>query len=69
MDDLFKEEVKKDIKEIRHTLISIDKTLAVNTQSLEHHVKRTDLLERIILVFLSAIVVGIISGFVKLIFF
>jgi hypothetical protein len=38
-------EIKKDIKDIKDTLASIDKTLAVNTVSLEVHVKRTSLSE------------------------
>lgn len=45
MDEVSSKAVRKDIEYIKRTLVSIDKTLALQHQSLETHIKRTDLLE------------------------
>lgn len=38
--------MEKEIATIRAILIRMDKTLVVNTKSLEEHIKRTELLEK-----------------------
>lgn len=65
MDDL--KEIKTDIKEIKKNVNEIHLVLARNTQSVEHHVKRSDLseariyrVEQWLLGLLSALVIGII---------
>lgn len=46
MDELTSKAVRKDIDHIKRTLFSMDKTLALQQQSLDQHIKRTDLLEQ-----------------------
>lgn len=64
------EELKQDIREIKTDIVEIKTTLARNTESLEHHVKRTDLnevriytLEKWLLGSLAAILLAIITKF------
>lgn len=45
MDEFSKHKLTKEIEHIKKSLMSIDKTLALQHQSLETHIKRTDLLE------------------------
>jgi hypothetical protein len=45
MDEFSAKKLIKDVDHIKRTLTNIDKTLALNTQSLEVHIKRSDLLE------------------------
>jgi cell division septal protein FtsQ len=66
------EEIQRDIKEIKHAIHAIDKTLAVNTQSLVEHVKRTELaetrlsrVERWVVSLLTAILVGVVGLLVR----
>jgi len=40
------DEIKKDISLIKSSIVKIDKTLAINTKSLEEHMRRTELLEK-----------------------
>lgn len=46
MDEISSKAVRKDIEHIKRSLASMDKTLALQHQSLEIHIKRTDLLEQ-----------------------
>ena len=62
------DDIKADIKDIKESVHRIDRTLAINTESLVHHVKRTDVAERRIerveswmLGLLSAILVAILG--------
>lgn len=41
-------EIKNDISEIKKDITDIKITMSVNTASLEHHVKRTNLLEELV---------------------
>lgn len=45
MDDFSAKKLMKDVDHIKRTLVNMDKTLALNTQSLEVHIKRSDMLE------------------------
>jgi chromosome segregation ATPase len=40
------ERIEVKVDEIKESIASIDKTLAINTESLITHIKRTDLLEK-----------------------
>ena len=46
MDDFNKHKISKDIEQIKKSLTSIDKTLALQHLSLDTHIKRTNLLEQ-----------------------
>ncbi len=46
MDELTSKAVRKDIEQIKKTLTSMDKTLALQQQSLDLHIKRSDMLEQ-----------------------
>ena len=45
MDDFTAKRLIKDVDHIKRSLANVDKTLALNTQSLIEHVKRTNQLE------------------------
>lgn len=46
MDEFTSKRLMKDMDFVKKTLHSMDKTLALNTQSLIEHAKRTDILEK-----------------------
>lgn len=56
------EEIKQDLKEIKVDIADIKIDVAKNTISLEHHIKRTDMLQHLV----TALVIAIIGGIIKL---
>jgi hypothetical protein len=64
------QEVKDDIKAIRSDVTEIKVTLAVNTESLVQHVKRTDLaerrLEKLEQLLIGLAVAAVLGGIIKL---
>jgi len=64
------QELKDDLKIIKKDLSEIKTTLAVNTESLIHHVKRTDTaerrLEKLESTFIGLAVVAVLGGIIKL---
>lgn len=46
MDEISFRAVRKDVEHIKRSLASIDKTLALQHQSLDLHIKRTNILEQ-----------------------
>lgn len=64
------EEIREDLKAIRSDIGEIKLTLAVNTESLKHHIARTDAsekrLERLEQLLLGLSVVGVLGGVLKL---
>jgi hypothetical protein len=59
------QEIKDDLRAIRADISEIKIDVARNTESLDHHIKRTDLLERILLIIIGAIVTGFLGIVVK----
>ena len=63
-------EIKEDLKVIRSDVSEIKTTLAVNTESLIQHMRRTDVserrLEKLEYVFIGLAVVGVLGGVIKL---
>jgi len=64
------DEIKEDLRAIRHDVGEIKITLAVNTESLVHHLKRTEIserrLEKLEAVLIGIAAVGVLGGVVKL---
>lgn len=63
-------EIKEDLKAIRSDVSEIKTTLAVNTESLIQHMRRTEVserrLEKLEYVFVGLAVVGVLGGVIKL---
>ena len=63
-------EIKEDLKAIRSDVTEIKVILAVNTESLIQHMRRTDVserrLEKLEYVFIGLAVVGVLGGVIKL---
>lgn len=55
------DQIKKDIREIKTSVKTIEMTLIRNTASLESHIKRTNLLEKLVLGIILALIAGLIS--------
>lgn len=60
------DEIKEDLRAIRSDVTNIRVDVARNTISLDTHIKRTDLLEKIVLMIVGAIVVAVLGGVIKL---
>lgn len=64
------QEIKDELRNIREKVESIDKNVAVNTVSLDNHMRRTEVaerrLEKLETVFISLAVLGVLGGIIKL---
>lgn len=50
------QEIKEDLKTIKHDLTEIKVNVARNTVSLEHHISRTDTLQNIVIALIICVV-------------
>lgn len=64
------DDIKEDLRAIRSDVSDIKTTLAVNTESLKHHVKRTDTserrLEKLEYILIGTGVAAVLGGLAKL---
>ena len=67
------QEIKEDLKIIRTDLAEIKRDVAINTVSLNHHIKRSDMnedrIQKLEYTFIGIASVGVLGGLLKVLFF